>query len=83
MNFDAFISTIFITKSIFYLLLRLYLVVHRLLRKLVVASICKMDISSAGKVMASVFWDAKGILFVDYLPKGQTINGEYNASLLR
>ena len=24
-------------------------------------------VSSAGKVMASVFWDAKGIVFVDYL----------------
>ena len=31
----------------------------------------------AGKVMASVFWDAKGIVFIDYLLKGQTINGEY------
>jgi hypothetical protein len=25
---------------------------------------------SAGKVIASVFWDAEGILFVDYLLKG-------------
>ena len=33
-------------------------------------------VSSAGKVMASVFWDAKGIVFIDYLQKGQTINGE-------
>ena len=24
-------------------------------------------VSSAGKVMASVFWDAKGIVFIDYL----------------
>jgi len=32
--------------------------------------------------MASVFWDAKGILLVDYLPKGQTINDEYYANLL-
>lgn len=38
--------------------------------------------NSAGKVMASVFWDAKGILFVDYLPKGHTITGEYYANLL-
>lgn len=37
---------------------------------------------SAGKVMASVFWDAKGILMIDYLPKGKTINGEYYANLL-
>jgi hypothetical protein len=32
---------------------------------------------SAGKVMASVFWDARGILFIVYLEKGQTINSEY------
>lgn len=40
-------------------------------------------VSSAGKVMASVFWDAKGIVFIDYLQKGRTINGEYYANLLR
>ena len=40
-------------------------------------------VSSAGKVMATVFWDAKGVVLVDYLPKGQTINGEYYAKLLR
>ena len=33
--------------------------------------------------MASVFWDAKGIVFVDNLQKGKTINGEYYAKLLR
>jgi len=33
--------------------------------------------------MASVSWDAKGIIFIDYLQKGQTINGEYYANLLR
>jgi len=32
---------------------------------------------SAGKVLASIFWDQDGILLVDYLPKGQIINGEY------
>jgi len=31
---------------------------------------------SAGKVLASIFWDQDGILLVDYLPKGQTINAE-------
>ena len=36
----------------------------------------------AGKVVASVFWDADGILLIDYLQKGQTINGTYYASLL-
>lgn len=39
-------------------------------------------IPSAGKVMASVFWDAKGILLIDYLEKGKTITGEYYANLL-
>ena len=33
--------------------------------------------------MASVFWDARGIIFMDYLRKGKTINGEYDASLLK
>jgi len=37
---------------------------------------------SAGKVLASTFWDQDGILFIDYLPKGQTINAEYYSSLL-
>ena len=31
---------------------------------------------SAGKVMISVFWDNCGVLLVDYLPKGETINSE-------
>ena len=29
---------------------------------------------SAGKVLASIFWDQNGILLIDYLPKGHTIN---------
>lgn len=37
---------------------------------------------SAGKVMASVFWDATGILFIDYLEKGKTINSDYYMALL-
>ena len=32
---------------------------------------------SAGKVLASIFWDQDGILLNDYLPKGQIINVEY------
>jgi len=32
--------------------------------------------------MASVFWDAEGILFIDYLGKGKTITGEYYSNLL-
>jgi len=37
---------------------------------------------SAGKVLASFFGDQDGILLIEYLPKGQTINAEYNSSLL-
>ena len=37
---------------------------------------------SAGKVMASVFWDMHGILLIDFLPKGQTINRDYYIALL-
>jgi len=36
----------------------------------------------AGKFLASIFWDQEGILLIDYLPKGQTINAEYFSSLL-
>jgi len=32
--------------------------------------------------MASVFWDAEGILITDYLEKGKTITGEYYSNLL-
>ena len=37
---------------------------------------------SAGKVMACVFWDMHGILLIDFLPKGQTINSDYYIALL-
>ena len=39
-------------------------------------------VKSAGKVMATVFWDSRGIIFIDYLEKGETITGAYYASLL-
>ena len=32
--------------------------------------------------MASVFWDAHGILFIDYLDKSITINSDYYMALL-
>ena len=35
-----------------------------------------------GKVMASVFWNAHGILFINYLEKGETITIDYNIVLL-
>jgi hypothetical protein len=28
------------------------------------------------------FWDQDGIVLIDYLPKGRTINAEYYSSLL-
>jgi len=37
---------------------------------------------SAGKVLASIFWNQDGILLIYYLPKSQTINAEYYSSLL-
>ena len=37
---------------------------------------------SAGKFLASIFWDQDGILLIDYLPKGQTINAKCYLSLL-
>ena len=37
---------------------------------------------SAGKVMATVFWDAKGVIMLDFLPKRSTITGVYYAYLL-
>jgi hypothetical protein len=32
--------------------------------------------------MASVFWDAEGVLFIDFLEKGKTITEEYYSNLL-
>jgi len=37
---------------------------------------------SAGRVLILIFWDQDGILLIDYLPKGQTINAGYYLSLL-
>jgi len=37
---------------------------------------------SVGKFLALIFWDQDGILPIDYLLKGQTINVEYYSSLL-
>lgn len=37
---------------------------------------------SAGKVLASIFWDSQGILFIDYLEHGKTINKQYYCALL-
>ena len=40
-------------------------------------------IASAGKVMASVFWDSEGILMIDYLERGKTITGVHYADQIR
>jgi len=37
---------------------------------------------SAGKILALIFWDQDGILFIDYRAKDQTIKAEYYSSLL-
>ena len=31
---------------------------------------------SAGKNMATVFWDAQGLILVDFMPRGETISSE-------
>lgn len=35
---------------------------------------------SAGKLTLIIFWGKCGILFIDYLPRGTTVNGSYYAS---
>jgi hypothetical protein len=37
---------------------------------------------SAGKILASIFWDQDSILLICYLSKGQTINTEYYSFLV-
>ncbi|QQP41991.1 Putative DD34D transposase [Caligus rogercresseyi] len=37
---------------------------------------------SARKVMASVFWDCRGIIFIDFLEHGKTINSDYYIGLM-
>ena len=39
-------------------------------------------VKSAGKMMTTVFCDARGIIYTDHLQKEQTITGAYYASLL-
>jgi histone-lysine N-methyltransferase SETMAR len=38
--------------------------------------------TSTGKIMASIFWDAEGVIMIDYMPHGSTITGQYYADLL-
>jgi hypothetical protein len=37
---------------------------------------------SPGKVMATIFWDSKGVLYVDFLTECRTVNAEYYSALL-
>ena len=39
-------------------------------------------IASACKVMASVFWDKRGVIHEDFLPRGAIINSEYYCRVL-
>jgi hypothetical protein len=39
--------------------------------------------TSAGKVMASVFWDSEGILLVEFLERGATINSQRYVQTLK
>ena len=39
-------------------------------------------VSSAGKVMVSVFWDTHGVIMIENLEQGRTINGTYYAAEL-
>ena len=38
---------------------------------------------SASKVMATVFWDSKEIILIDYKPVGTSITGEYYANVIK
>jgi len=40
-------------------------------------------VPSAEKMMATIFWDSYGVVLIDYLEKGKTINREYYAALLK
>ena len=40
------------------------------------------DATICWKVMATVFWNAKGVIMLDFLPKRSTITGVYNSNLL-
>ena len=40
-------------------------------------------VHSAGKVMASIFWDIQGVIVIYYFEQGRKINGAYCAGELR
>ena len=40
-------------------------------------------VPSTGKVMITVFWDCDGMIMIDYLPQGATINSAYYSNLIK
>ena len=38
---------------------------------------------SAGKVMATIFWDSEDVLYVDFLTEHRTTNAEYYSACLK
>ena len=41
------------------------------------------QVHSAGKVMASIFWDSQGVIVIYYFEQGRKIDGAYYAGELR
>jgi len=41
------------------------------------------QIASAGKVMATVFWDSESVLMIDYLDRGKTVTSVYYVDQIR
>ncbi|GBP61905.1 Mariner Mos1 transposase [Eumeta japonica] len=42
----------------------------------------KFKVQSRHRSLWRQFWDSEGVLLIDYLPKGTTMNGQYYANLL-
>jgi histone-lysine N-methyltransferase SETMAR len=40
-------------------------------------------VPSASKIMATVFWDCEGVILIDVLPRGQTINSDVYVGTLK
>ena len=40
-------------------------------------------VPSAGKVMASAFWDFQGVIMIEYLQKGHTVAGQHFSGKLK
>jgi histone-lysine N-methyltransferase SETMAR len=47
------------------------------------APVKPLSTPSAGKRMATVFWDSEGILLIEWLPQGETINSNYYIDVLQ